>query len=207
MKKAAVVLVIASLFLVAGCTTKYVARSADLEPKSRIGVLLVSQDGRQVVHGIQYSYVYNKIMAHGHVPVAVSEMDVAKLHVDRPPLTIDLKPQGAVSDVQMILPALTPTLQNYLKEKKVDFLLVMSFKVSGLDESLRAVLVRTGDMAVVASKFYDFRFMAPFCIPTGIIAVGALVCPFFYMNNYDNAIYDMIEQFFQDLIPGAAIAR
>jgi hypothetical protein len=207
MRKAVFAILLAAAIFAAGCTTKYVARSADIEPRSRVGLVMVSEDGDKLKYGIKHAYVYNRIMAHNLIPVALNEMDVSRFMTEKPGVVFDFKSQNSPSDLQAFIPAMTPTLQAYLKDKKVDFLLVTSFWVSGLDEHMRAIMIRVSDMVIVGTKFYDYKFMVPFCVPTGLVGIGLLVCPFFYTNNYDSAIYEMAEEMLQDLTAGTSGAR
>ncbi|MFA5183865.1 MAG: hypothetical protein WC405_21385 [Syntrophales bacterium] len=195
-------ILMAAVVFAAGCTTKYVARSAEIEAKSRVGVILVSNDGDRLVPAVQYPYVYNKLMAHGLVPVSLAETGVEKLFLTRPSQIVDVKAQNITTGMQSLTPALTPVLQAYLIEKKVDYLMVASFWASGLDEHLRAVVIRTSDMNIIASKFYDYSFMKGYCIPTAFIGIGLLTCPFFYLANYDEMSYGMLEDLMKDITGG-----
>ena len=198
MRKFMAVLIIGALILQMGCTTKYVNRSSELPKKARVGVLMVDRDGAQIENSIRHNYIHNTFIQHDLVPISMKDVDVAKLAA----LAGNIAETNASTEIKNIKdfdPILVPSLQEYLNDADVQYLLFVNVRVVALDERIQAVLIRTDNMSIIGSKFYNYAIMKQLCIPLGFVGVGLLVCPWFFLRDDDKArfelVRDMLDEF------------
>gem|GEM_PF-4468078 len=198
MRKFLAVLIIGALILQIGCTTKYVNRSAEMPKKARVGVLMVDRDGTEVLNSIRHNYIHNTFIQHDLVPVSLKDVDVATLDA----IAGNIAETNASTELKNIKdfdPILVPSIQEYLKDADIQYLLFVNIRVVALDERIQAVLIKTDDMSIVGSKFYDYSIMKPLCIPLSVVMVGAIVCPWFFLRDHDKArfelVRDMLDEF------------
>ncbi len=184
-------LVVAALFcagMVSGCISFMQHRKEKLPPGARVGVL-VSTLGGTVIPTIGSSYIEAAVAKSGLTPAALHEAPIP-LHS----LITSLQSTDKVSeDWIRDRPNLLPSIQRYLQEHRVEYLLVVAGDNSGFDEDLRMLLVRSADLEVVGSYFYRMRIMVPlFLAPPGF---SLLWVPWFYMRTAEGAFYDRIVEF------------
>ncbi len=198
MRKFLAVLVIGMMILQIGCTTKYVNRSAEMPKKARVGVLMVDRDGSEVQNAIRHNYIHNTFIQHDLVPVSMKDVDVASLDAIAGNVA-ETNAQTEIKNIKDFDPILVPSMQEYLKNADIQYLLFVNVRVVAFDERIQAVLIKTDDMSIVGSKFYDYAIMKQLCIPLSLVGVGVLICPWFFLRDHDQArfelVRDMLDEF------------
>ncbi len=199
MKKLCALLLVSILMIQIGCTTKYVNRSSELPKQARVGILMVDRNGGDVKTSMRHNYMYNTAIQHEIVPIAMNDFNMADLYHFLP--NEEIKVAGEAKYITDFDPALLPSLKAYLLEKQIDYLMVMHIRVSALDERIQTILIKSDDMRVIGTKFYDYSIMKPLCIPlTCAFGIGAIVCPWFYLRDHDKARYEMVRDMLDEFM-------
>ncbi len=198
MKRIGLAAMILLLVLAVGCTTKFSNTRTKLEQNSRVAVLLVGDDGTDYDFGMAENYVFNAMLKHNLEPVSLNSADVksfGELHRD---YLGEEKLKQEAKEPLAFSPVFLENMQEYLSARKIDYLLLLNFDISGLDEHLQAMLVHVNDMKITASKYYDFSIMSPMC--TGTFFVSWLYCPFLMARNSEEASYLMINEMLEEFM-------
>ncbi len=199
MNRIGMAVLIALLATAMGCTTKFSNTRTKLEQNSRVAVLLVDADGSDYEYGMAENYVFNAMLKHNLVPVSLNSADVksfGELHRDY--IAGAITTEKGEKEKAAFSPVFLESIQDYLAERKIDYLLLLEFDISGLDEHLQAMLVRTNDLSITASKYYDFSIMTPMC--TGTFFVSWLYCPFLMARNSTEASYVLINEMLEEFM-------
>lgn len=197
MSKATAYALIAVLAMSIGCTTRYFMRSTELPKSSKVGVLLVDDDGGRGGFSMKENYVFNSLIEHGVVPISLNLADV------RPFYDIYLEAYGhGETTIQKDFPADHPLvferIKEYLAGNGVQYVLVLHIRAKALDETLHATVVRVSDMAVIGSKYYEYRATAAAC--AGPFFVGWFYCGFLYLKNTDPVKYHLVDELLDELM-------
>ena len=208
MTKVFVYFLILALLLSVSCTTRYMDKSETLPANKRVAVLVVEESGGTIVYGMQRNLIYNQLLRSNLIPVTLKEVDTGMFgHLGRSygnvaALMKNLRDEKENSAPDETLNAiLIPSLTNSLDKYDVDYLLIVSMSVVGLDKHLQGLLIKVDDMTVVASKYYDYTIMKELCIPlTFLWGASILTCPWLFIPDPDEARYEMVGDLLRDLM-------
>lgn len=200
------------------CVSSFQSVSVSLPDQARIGVV-VTDAGGNLIETAERNYVLNAVMDNGLVPVALNEIQTERLvrqigvlaEAARAQQKVALAEPGAVppppapAEASKAIALQLTDLRDYLVANRIDAVLIVYVHTSGFDEDLRAVMIRTNDMAVVGSRFYRRRVMT--ALHVGLIpafAAGAWLVPWFYLRNPDPVNYGMVRDFVASMRRGSA---
>ncbi len=196
----------------ASCTTKFTGKSERLPDQAKIAVLMVSRDGSDVHYTMKQTYVYHSMIQADLQPMSLNEIDVGELYTidgneSEGSLLSAVNGQGSQSisvESGNVLPAepmAMPKLLRYVENQDIDYLLLLYTRVHAMDETLKAVLIRVSDRHVIGSKYYNYSFMKPFCIPmTLVFGLSVLICPWFFLREGAGVKHEMIDETLKDFM-------
>ncbi len=202
MQQTRVVLLASTLVLASACVTNVQHNVVAVPKQARIAVLRTNESGH-VGATLPQSYIYNSLMQHGYWPVALNDADLSDLI---PKMMKDVSIISA-KDKQMLVadPAMLSAAQRMLLDKGVQYLLLVYSFASALDRDLQAMVVRVEDMTVASSRYYRKRVMLPMMVGFGVVPIGAIILPWFYLIDASDAQRVMIDEFIGTL--GAPYSR
>jgi len=184
------------VILVSGCTTHFMNKSESLPTGARVAFVLSDSDGTFGGYAVHQGFVFNALLAHGLVPVSLNTADSTALLSGVSKSVFKFEGQDPLS---VTIPKHLETLKPRFEAMGISHLLVLHVAADALDESLRGVLIRVEDMAIVASKYYSHDIMVPLCVSTFFISW--LYCPLIYWGTFDaETSYDLVSSMLEEFL-------